>query len=273
MSEVQAAPAVAGGSEPKSQTSRKLPTDRIAFGKMLDILRAYGVSSAGGTRAVHYSTVANFINMSANTVSLMNTFMVDNGLVEKSGNDFIPNRALIDFAQAYSWQPETAAKKLAPAFKKTWFGTHMLARLQFRSMSTEDAIHDLAGLIGATPDMRAQVETLINLLVVSGLVRQEGGSLYLGNDIDAGAEAQPPRADKQPEPEPVQDRQGDTPRSAATSRSVATSFSSAAGRVQLHVNIDVSMEEMGGWTPDRITAFFAGLAQVLAAKKGAEDIK
>jgi hypothetical protein len=56
-------------------------------------------------------------------------------------------------------------------------------------------------------------------------------------------------------------------------RSVSTGFLTAGGRVQLHVNIDVSMDEMAGWTPDRISAFFAGLAQVLAAKKGTEEIK
>jgi hypothetical protein len=44
------------------------------------------------------------------------------------------------------------------------------------------------------------------------------------------------------------------------------------GAVQFHVAIRVSMQEMSGWTPDRITAFFAGLAQVLAAKKGTEEL-
>jgi hypothetical protein len=36
---------------------------------------------------------------------------------------------------------------------------------------------------------------------------------------------------------------------------------------------DTHLAEMAGWSPDRIAAFFAGLAQVLAAKKGTEEIQ
>jgi hypothetical protein len=41
---------------------------------------------------------------------------------------------------------------------------------------------------------------------------------------------------------------------------------SSAGAMNFDISINVSMAEMRDWTPDRITAFFAGIAQVLAAK-------
>lgn len=44
------------------------------------------------------------------------------------------------------------------------------------------------------------------------------------------------------------------------------------GGVQFSVNVNVSMDEVARWSPERISAFFGGLAQVLAAQKG-EDGK
>ena len=38
------------------------------------------------------------------------------------------------------------------------------------------------------------------------------------------------------------------------------------GTIQFHVSVRVDMTEFAGWKADRITAFFGGIAQVLAAK-------
>ncbi len=43
------------------------------------------------------------------------------------------------------------------------------------------------------------------------------------------------------------------------------------GVVQFHVTVNVSMKQLAGWAPDRITAFFGGVAQVLAAKGADND--
>jgi hypothetical protein len=34
----------------------------------------------------------------------------------------------------------------------------------------------------------------------------------------------------------------------------------------------VNLGEMSGWQPERIAAFFGGLAQVIAAKKGLDEV-
>ena len=39
--------------------------------------------------------------------------------------------------------------------------------------------------------------------------------------------------------------------------------------VQIHVAIKIDMEKMATWTPDRICAFFSGLAQVVPIKNKA----
>jgi hypothetical protein len=265
MSETQTPAANTAATDSKNQPTRKLPTERIAFAKQLDIMRAYGLSSQGGSRPVNYKDVATVVNMSANTVSLMNAFLVDVGMVERSGNDFIPHRVLVDFAQAHSWSPETAPKKLAPMLRKTWFGERLLTRLAFRSMTEDEAVADLAGVIGAGPEFKNQIETLIAFAVVSGLVRQDGNMLSLGEE-GLGTSKPETRSEK-PMPE-AREPKDDGPRGP---RSVSTGFMTTEGRIQFHVSIDVSMQEMSGWTPDRITAFFSGLAQALAAKKGTEE--
>jgi hypothetical protein len=246
-----------------------LPTDRIAFQKQLDILRAYGNASRGGARAVNYREAAEQVGMTPNTVSLMNTFFVDNGFVERSGNDFVPHRAVIEFNQAHSWSSETAPRKLAPLLRRTWFGERMLMRLGFRSMTQDEIVADLAGQISAGPEFKPQIETLIDYAVASGAVRRDGNQLSLGEEADGAAPGTVAQAREDLMPEQREPRD-EAPR---PTRSVSTGFLTAGGRVQLHVNIDVSMDEMAGWTPDRISAFFAGLAQVLAAKKGTEEIK
>lgn len=254
----------------QQQPSRKLPTDRISFQKQLDILRAYALGSNGGTTPVHYKAAAEMVKMSAATVPLMNTFIVDNGFVEKSGNDFIPHRALIDFTQAYSWNPETAPKKLAPLIRTTWFGDFMLKRLQFRSMTEDEMIAELAQQVGAPPDCKAQIKTLIDYTEVSGLVKRDGTQLSLGETANSAGNEQPRATmEKAVASDSTEIKSEQSARPAGT---VTTGFMAAGGRVQLHVNIDVSMEEMSGWTPDRISAFFTGLAQVLAAKKGTEQV-
>lgn len=52
---------------------------------------------------------------------------------------------------------------------------------------------------------------------------------------------------------------------------VQTAFTQAPeGKVQFFVNINVDITEISRWSPDRIAAFFTGLAQVLAAKGSIE---
>ncbi len=249
-------------SEQKQQPTRKLPTERIAFSKQLDILRGIGLASQGGTKAVHYSAVANVIKMNAATVALMNTFIIDSGFVERTGNDFIPHRALVEFAQAYSWNPETATFKLAPLIRTTWFGSRLLTRLSFKSMSVDETIADLAMEVSAPPGFKSQIATLIDYAEAAGLVRREGTQLSLGPTADEMAPGAPEK--------PVQVETAEAP--PRQSGTVATGFMTTEGAIQFHVSIKVDMREMSGWQPDRITAFFSGLAQVLAAKKGTEEL-
>jgi len=233
----------------KSPTKR-LPTYRIKFTKQLEIIRVYGIKSQNG-KAAHYKD------------------LVENGFLERNGDATLATKPVIDFALAHNWSTESAPRKLAPIIRNSWFGKILLEKLAFRSMNEDEAIADLAGEIAAEPEYKPQIGTLIEYAVATGLVRRDGSQLSLGDEATAPSpETSAPRAERiQTMPE---QRDDPSPRSPA---SVATGFMNTEGAVQFHVSIKVSMQEMSGWTPDRISAFFAGLAQVLAAKKGTENIE
>jgi hypothetical protein len=253
----------------KQEPTKRLPTTRIKFSKQLDIIRAYGIKSQNGTRPASYKDAAEVTNIHSNTVALMVGFLVENGFLDRSGNETVPTKPVIDFAQAHSWSSETAPRKLAPIVRNAWFGKLLLDRLAFRSMVEDDAIADLAGAISAEPEYKPQIGTLIDYAVAAGLVRRDGNQLSLGEEA-AAPEAMPRRQDRTTQSSEQRDDQPPTSRPSAN---VATSFMTTEGAVQFHVSIRVTMQEMAGWSPDRIGAFFAGLAKVLAAKKGTEEIE
>jgi hypothetical protein len=255
----------------KPQPTRRLPTDRIKFRTQLDIIRAYGAASQNGTRPVSYREVAEkYVKLDRSTVSLLNPFLVENGFVERIGDEFMPNKAVLDFATAHTWAAETAARKLLPIIERAWFGVTLRSKLGFRAMSEDEAVAELANEIAAGPEFKSRLALLVEYAEASGLLRHEGNQLFVVAMEEAmpSAVAETPTRDRADAAEPIRD--GGAVRQANV---VGTGFMSTEGVVQFHVSIRVTMQEMAGWSPDRISAFFAGLAQVLAAKQGTEEIQ
>ncbi len=251
--------------EEKKKPTKKLPTDRLKFQSQLDIIRAYGSASQNGTRAVNYKDVAKLIKMDPDSVTLMSVFLVENGFVERAGNDLLPSKALVDFALAHTWSSETASKKLGPLVKRTWFGQVLCNALSFRAQNESEAITELAHEISAGPEYKNRIKLLVDYVESAGLIRRDNGQLSLAEPISDAAQ---PAPDSMPKTA-AQNTDAQKFGTAGT----ATGFANTEGTVQFHVSIRVSMAEMAGWTPERISAFFAGLAQVLAAKKGAESLE
>jgi hypothetical protein len=265
-------PVKAAPEDGKSQPTKRLPTYRIKFSKQLDIIRAYGVKSQNGTKAANYKDVAEVVSIHANTISLLVGFLVENGFLERIGDATMPTKPVVEFAQAYSWSPDSAPKKLAPIIRRAWFGELLLEKLAFRAMPEDEAIAELAGAISAGPELKSQVATLTEYAIVTGLVRRDGSMLSLGEDAAAPSSELIVARQEKSQQGPEQ-RDSAPPPALSSSATTSTSFMTTEGAVQFHVSIRVTMQEMASWTPDRISAFFAGLAQVLAAKKGAEEIE
>lgn len=259
----------------KSKPSRTLPTERVVFQKQLNLLRAYAAASSHGNKAVKTADVADIVKMAPTTVSLTNAFFLDVGFVQKTETGFMPAPEVLAFAQAYEWNQDTATQKLAPLLKPTWFANILFPKLAFDKLRESDAIADLGQAATAGTEYKSQLKMLIDYLEAAGLVQRDGEYLRKTTPQQTTAPTPPAPVERASHPSSGENKE---PRevsfgAAGTGRSnVSTAFTQmTGGRVQFNISVNVDMAEFSGWSPDRITAFFAGIAQVLAAKGAVEQ--
>lgn len=246
--------------EAKVKPSRVLPTDRITFERQLDILRAYAAATDNGNKPTSLEAVAGVLKMVVGTVTLANRFFINVGLLQKNDSGFLPAPEVVNFLRAYSWNTETASHKLAPLIQTTWFAEALIPKLRFGTLEEEQAITSLAEASGAEPEYRKQLRMLIDYMVAAGLIQRDGNMIKLAQSTTPTAEAPPPPQSSVEQPQmSVTETQN--------RNRVLTAFTQTPeGSVNFNIQIRVGMEEFSGWGADRIAAFFAGLAQVLAAK-------
>lgn len=249
--------------------TKVLPTDRVKFQKQLDLLRAYAAVSGQAMKVANIEAVANVAKLNGSTVSLCNGFFVDVGLLERSpAGGFIPSPEVMAFQRAHAWSPETAAAKLAPLMFQTWFFHRLEPKLIMGPLDRTEAVHDLADAANAHKKYEGQLFLLIDYLEASGVVKRDGETLRLAMD---GPPSQEPPMTATPS-------NGHTPPPSSPSREVRSSPPAGAAPagvptpgVHFSIDVSVSMAEIGTWGSDRITAFFSGVAKVLAAKNGTPD--
>lgn len=241
--------------KPKRSASQEiLPTDRVSVTKQLEYLVAYAAASDKGQHGVSNEAVASIVNMKASTVSLANAFFVKMGFLTRSGREYIPSKEVLEFKLARDWNDADAAFKLAPIIERSWFAQTLRAKLEMRALEEAEAIGDLAQKAMVDKEYQPQLRSLLDYMEKTGTVRREGSLILLNRRIPN--DAQEATIGTQPKP-PVRDE--------ADSSDVSLA---QKGAVHLSVTINVDLEQIARWRPDRITAFFAGLAQVLAAQKG-----
>ena len=268
---VQESPKKKPKSQKKSTASRPkaakiLPTVRIAFDKQLDILRGYGAASANGTKVATINDVAAIVKMAPTTVSMCNAFLVSNGLIQRSDSCFMPAAEVVSFLRAYEWNRETAATKLAPVIQQSWFFQAISPKLTFGPMEEQGVVTSLAEAAAAGPGHRKELCILIDYMVAAGLIQKDGSQIRLIRNGASVVET-PTQA---PKSEPA--RSADQPIETQIKSRVVTAFTqSTEGAVHFNVSVRVDMAEFAGWEPDRISAFFGGIAKVLAAKAGLEE--
>lgn len=260
----------------KPKLTKILPTDRMTFDKQLHLLRGYAAAYTHFNTPVSGRQVAQVAKLNRNTISTANAFFVDVGLLEKSGGGFIPSGPTIAFNHAHEWNAETAPQKLAPLLQNSWFAKKLMPLVMMGQLSEEAAIRELAAESTAQPENRTQLRILLDFLEKSGILKREGDSYVRGNttvrktDADSQEPEQtaPAASTQQAATEPKEMPRDTLPRTTTTT---TTFHQMTAGAVQFSINLKVDMAEFAGWEPDRITAFFAGIAQVLAAKAKVEQ--
>jgi hypothetical protein len=244
----------------KARPARVLPTERIAFPKQLDLLRAYGALGQGG--AVALKDAAEMVRLNPTTATLANGFFVDNGLLQKGdGGRLVPGPDTIAYARAFQWNPESAARKLEPALASSWFAAALIPRLRYGAQSEEQAIAVLAEASAAGPTYKAQLRMILEYLKAAGMIELDAsGTYFAGRSVTHTADKAGSPSHSLGEPPGVQ-----------RAPSVSTAFIQPTdGVVQFQVSVKVEMAEFSGWPADRIAAFFGGIAQVLAAKGAIE---
>jgi hypothetical protein len=250
----------------KTRPTQVLPTDRITFSRQLDLLRAWAAASGANAEMVTNETVASIVSMKASTVSLANPFFSSVGLLRKVEGGYIPNPEVFQFNRAYDWNRETAAQKLAPVLRETWFAKAVLPRVLFAPLEEEEAVSVIADAAAVQPDYRSQLILLVDYLVVAGVVDREGNQIRLGKST---TNPNPPTAEGPIVPSAT-DNNGNH-KEEPQGFKVSTAFSQPAeGLVKFDVAVRVDMREFAKWEAARIAAFFNGIAQVLSAKSDIE---
>src|SRR4029077_4288707 len=94
-----------GGKAAKAQKPTKaLPTNRIAFEKQTELVRAWGTASGQDRKAVTNKSVAAMLGISETTTFYMNSFLQDVGLLGRGeGSGLIASPELAAYAAAAKW--------------------------------------------------------------------------------------------------------------------------------------------------------------------------
>ena len=253
------APDADASAEPaKSRLKRRLPAaDRLAFTKHLDLLRAFVAASDFGTKPTRYSAVAGLMKLHIQSVSQVSPFFLEVGFLERTESGITPAPAVIDYVRSLEWNPTTAGRKLAPLVSGMWFWQALKPKLVFRAMSEQDAVETLALEAGATPEHKAHLRMLLEYLELAGIITRDNGQVAMTRSADSPVDEKPPPPPQaaQETIKPVKWRDGQS------------SQATTDGVINLHVDVQVSLADLRGWSPERIEKFFSGIAQVVAAQK------
>jgi len=260
---------------PKKQSgdrgSKVLPTDRVGYTKQYELLRGYAAMAAQGKSVISNAEVAELVKIHPNTAILAHPFFLDVGFLRKDGTGYAVAPEVLAYVKAISWNAETAPHKLAPLLRKTWFADALVPTLLMQKpLQERTAIEMLASVSGAGPKYEGLLKTILAYLVTTGIMRKEGDTYYAGPALEDGAMR---GATAQPEVPPSRVESEEPPRyNAARGSSLTTGFAAAPeGVLRFNVDVSVDMKEFATWKPERISAFWAGIAQVLAAKAGVEQ--
>jgi len=248
----------ANGLAKQKKSGNVLPTGRMASATQLQVLRAYAAACGSDARAVPTAEIGRIADLKPDTVALTHPFFVSIGLLERTDAGMVPCEEVLSLTLAYEWNPETGGHRLAPVFQDAWFSQLLLPKLQLGPRSENEVIADLAEAAGVGKESRAQVRTLLDFLESSGLIRREDGMVRANRPSDERNGKSKPAS---VEDAPAQDTQS----------TVTTGFTRTGGnKIQMSFSIEVDTADIMNWEPNRISAFMAGVAQVLAAKGALE---
>src|SRR6266508_2646877 len=244
----------------RPRLSHPLPTNRVAVKKQLEVGRAFAIASGPEGKPAKTAEVATIAQLHQTTIQLVSPFFQDAGLIQKVAGGYLPSEALVNFNRAYAWDEATAGHRLAPTLRGTWFTQALMPRVALHPVDEGEAVQLLAETAGVGPEYEGQLRLLLDYLGIAGLIVREGGMVRQGTPA--------PQADT-PRPPSPQQHEPAAPTPPSVTPRLATGFAKdIEGGMQFSVQFRMAASDFEGWDPARIAAFFAGIAQVLAAKGG-----
>jgi hypothetical protein len=203
--------------------------------------------------------------MAAATIDMAHPFLLSIGLLTRTGpGSFSVAAEVMNFLNAYEWDKDTASHKLGPALRNSWFGKALLPKITFGPIEEKAAIAVLAEACSAPPDYEKELRMLLEFMAAGGLIVRENGQV---RPRPAMASANEPPL---PPPPPRVQEQTPNPELSRDPARLSTSVQSTPGKFNLNIAVEVDMAEFSTWRPERIQAFFRGVAEVLAAKADVE---
>lgn len=187
-SESSAPPSAESARTTKAKPIKVLPTERLGFEKQLGVLRGYAAASGADRKAVSNKDVGAIVQIHENTVSICNPFFQDVGLLSKEGMRSRPSDEVVDYAQAFEWDQEKAASKLACVLRKSWFGAALIPKLTFRPLSKDEATTFLANEAKAPKEYKANLEIILEYLRAAGVIQSDGATITLGPNAKDSSE-------------------------------------------------------------------------------------
>lgn len=190
----------------KRKPTKALPNNRLVFSKHLDILRGYVAASGNEKKPVTNDDVGKVVSVHPGTVSNCNPFFHSVGLLRREKNGYVPCDDVIAYADRYKWEQDKAALKLAPVIRASWFAQALLPKLNFRSLSKDEAMAYLAEDAGADPEYKQNLELLLDYLKASGLITVDGSTILLGEQPKPVVDSVPPDVApiaETPPPQPI----------------------------------------------------------------------
>ena len=165
----------------RSTLSRVLPTDRVAFEKQKELLRAFAAEyTANGGLPVTNEKAGEIVSLSGSTISQTNGFFCDIELVKRAEQGgFVPVPEVIAYNNACQWDETEARAKLRPIFEKTWFYRCLIPRLHIAPQTKAICLSILAGESKAQPEHNERLVCLINFLELAGIISEVGGMVSL----------------------------------------------------------------------------------------------
>jgi hypothetical protein len=258
MSDPVTPPANGGAAKAESQKPTKaVPTDRVSVEKQMAVLRAYGAIAAD--KGVTAAEVGAVVPIHPASVSVCNPFFTESGLIERSEGG--GNKAAADvvaFHRAMGWDPNSAAEKLAPTLRQTWYWRALAPRLSFRALDESEAVRVLADEVHAGATYKPQIKMILDYLEAARLTIRDGTQIKKGPLATPETEAAT-KVTTDPNPKATEVSPPPAPPAPAA---LMTGISFDA-------SIRITEQEMASWTPEQIKEFFVGLAAVIAAKNRA----